>query len=94
MAEPVDSIVVLASPTAGTGVGIAPLEACLLQGLQADDPVAAALDETRRRSLHLTHAGKRLEGEAAQRAALDELMPHFAAGKLPKFAALGIVEAW
>jgi len=94
LAEAVDSIVVLASPVAGTGVGIAALEACLLQGLQSDDPVTTALTETRRRSLHLTHAGERLVDEAAQRAALEGLLPHFIAGKLPKFAALGVVEAW
>ena len=94
LAEAVDSIVVLASPVAGTGVGIAALEACLLQGLQSDDPVATALAEVRKRGLHLTHAGERLTDEAAQRAALEGLLPHFVAGKLPKFAALGIVEAW
>ena len=94
LAEAADSVVVLASPVAGTGVGIAALEACLLQGLQSDDPLATALAETRRRGLHLTHGGERLVDEAAQRAALEGLLPHFIAGKLPKFAALGVVEAW
>ncbi len=94
LAEAVDSVVVLASPVAGTGVAIAALEACLLQGLQSDDPAATALAETRRRGLHLTHGGERLADRTAQRAALDGLLPHFIAGKLPKLAALGIVEAW
>lgn len=94
LAEPVESVVVLASPVAGTGVGIAPLEACMLRGLQSDDPAATALEETRRRGLNLTRGGERLADGSAQRAAIEGLLPHFAAGKLPKLAALGIVDPW
>lgn len=85
--------VVLASPIAGTGIRIAPLEACLLLALETDDPVAEAAEQLSRRGLQLNEAGRVITDVAATRAAIGEILPAFTAGKLPTLMALGVVEA-
>ena len=85
--------VVLASPVAGTGISIAPLEACLLLALETDDPVSAAADQLDRRGMQLKEGGHIITDAATTRAAIAQILPNFISGKLPKLVSLGIVEA-
>ncbi len=85
--------VVLASPVAGTGISIAPLEACLLLALETDDPVSAAAEQLTRRGLQLNEGGRVLTDLQETRAALAQILPAFISGKLPKLISLEIVEA-
>ncbi len=84
--------VVLASPAAGTGISIAPLEACLVLALESDDPVAAAAEQLARRGLQLNEGGRVITDPEATRAAIAEILPSFVAGKLPKLISLGVIE--
>ncbi len=86
------SSVVLASPAAGTGISIAPLEACLLLALETDDPVSAAAEQFSRRGLQLNEGGRVISDAAATRSAINQILPTFVAGKLPKLVSLGVVE--
>ncbi len=85
--------VVLASPAAGTGISIAPLEACLLLALESDDPVAAAADQLSRRGLQLNEGGRVITDPDATRNAIGQILPSFVAGKLPKLVSLGVVDS-
>ncbi len=86
--------VVLASPTAGTGISIAWLEACLLRGLETEDPVSVALAEIHRRGIEIKKGDEPVVGDAAQRNAVAGVLPEFKSNKLPILIALGVVEPW
>ena len=86
------SPVVLASPTAGTGVSVSALEACLLLALETDDPIAAAAEQFDRRGLQLNEGGRVITDAEATRAAITQILPTFVAGKLAKLVSLGVVE--
>ena len=85
--------VVLASTIAGTGISIAPLEACLLLALATEDPVGAAAAQLERRGLQLNEGGRVLTDPDATRAAIAQILPVFVSGKLPKLVSLGVAEA-
>ncbi len=85
---------VLASPVAGTGISIAWLEACLLHGLETEDPVSVALAEIHRRGIEIKQGDEPIVGDAAQRKAVAGVLPEFKSNKLPSLIALGVVEPW
>ena len=87
------SSVILASPAAGTGIGITALEACLLLALEAGDPIAAAAEQFSRRGLQLRDGSRIITELAETRAAIEQILPTFVSGKLPKLVSLGVVEA-
>ncbi len=85
---------VLASPVGGNGVVINRFEAILLLGLQMDDPVAWIFDELVRRDIHIKPAKSTevLQSQDEERNAIRVVIRQFLEHKLPKLAALGIVE--
>ena len=87
------SNVVLASPVAGTGIALTPLEACLLYSLDSADPVATAERELGRRDLCLNTDGEGSMDKGSTKPDLEQSLAEFTASVVPKLHALGIVEA-
>ena len=87
-----DAAVVLVSPTAGTGIRLSPLEACLLLALTSDDPVTDAAERLARLGLQLSEGGRPVADPAVARSAIASIVPAFRSGKMPKLISLGIAE--
>ncbi len=84
--------VVLAAPAAGTGISVSPLEACLMLALETDDPVADAAEQLRRRGMQLNEGGRVISDAAGTRSAIEQILPAFVSGKVPKLISLGVAE--
>lgn len=87
------SKVVLASPIAGTGVALTPVEACLLYSLDSEDPISTAESELGRRDLRLDAGCEGSTEAGSSKPELEQSLTDFASSVVPKLLALGIVEA-
>lgn len=84
---------ILASPVAGSGVGISPLEAIVLRGLLAGSPVETVANEIVDRGLKLMMHEREITDDAERLGVVGNLIDDFRTGKIPKLVNLGIVEA-
>lgn len=83
--------VVLASPVVGSGVVLPNLEATLLRGLLAEQPIDTVLAEVEARGIILREDEVELTDAKARRAAITGMLTSFVRGKLPKLCSLGLV---
>ena len=83
---------VLASPVAGTGVGLSAIEVVLLRAHLANTPPGEVHAELTERGLRLALEDRPLEPGDQANAEIGRLLARFASGKLPKLIQLGMCE--
>ncbi len=91
--DSISTAFILASPVAGSGIAISPLEVIVLRGLVAGSPVGEIVAEIARRGLKLLMKEREITDDAERLDAVGKLSENFRTGKIPKLVSLGVVEA-